>query len=78
MNDCIPFPFGPAVKKEASDMAGCLRSLPAEMQRPGVKAARGRKLRVSRTQQCCMNLRCPCVQSRNQFSNLIPEFCYSI
>ena len=75
MNDCIPFPFGPAVKKEASDMAGCLRSLPAEMQRSGVKAAGGR---VSRTQQCCMNLCWPCVQSRNQFSNLIPEFCYSI
>ena len=57
--------------KEASDMAGCLQTLPAEMQRPGVKAARGRKLRVSRTQQCCMNLCCPCVQSRNQFPGIL-------
>ena len=70
-NDCIPFPYGPALMKEASDMAGCLRSLPAEMQRPGVKAAGGRKLRVSRTQQCCMNLCCPCVQSRNQFPGIL-------
>ena len=41
-------------------MAGCLKSIPAEMQRPGVKAAGGR---VSRTLQCCMNLCWPCVLS---------------